>query len=205
MLITGIIRQRGGMLSIRSQGEEVALLDPETFDRAADLALGCEISEERLEELAHESRYRVVRAKALGIVTRKEVCRRGLKRTLADGGADEDICEAVADELTALGLIDDRRFADMMADELFRLKNYAERRVAYELTQKGVSRELAAEAAAANAPDPAEAIDLLLGGRLQRDTGTEAGLRRCINTLSRYGYDMSDIRAGLERLRDGLE
>ena len=47
--------------------------------------------------------------------------------------------------------------------------------------------------------------ETLLAGKLSRDLDTEAGVRRCINTLVRYGYESSDIYAALRRLRDSLE
>ncbi len=204
MLISAIRRQKGTLFAIYSEGEQMAVLDIQVLESADDLAVGLDVSEERLSELQDQSDLRRARNKALSMVARRELCRKGLIRKLCDNGFDSDIAECTADEMERLDFVNDRRYAEMTADEMYRIQKYARRRVSYELSQKGIDRELASEIAAELEPDAAEVLDELLGGRLARDTDSEAGIRRCMNTLMRYGYETHDIYSALKRLADSI-
>ncbi|MBQ9993905.1 MAG: regulatory protein RecX [Clostridia bacterium] len=200
MLITAIRRQRGGLFAVMCGEETVALVDQTALEET-ELAVGEDIDIARVDEIARLADYRRARAKALAVISRREICRAELTAKLS-ADFSEDICDGVADEMEQLGLVDDTRYAEMYADQLYRLKHYGYRRVAHELAQKGIDRSLAEQVASELAPDAREEIASLLEGRLARDLDTEAGVRRCINTLCRYGYEMSDIYAALRRLAD---
>lgn len=197
--ITAIERSSKGLYAVMADGEQAALLDSHILEQADDLAVGFELTAERLEELQLLSDCRRARAKALNLAAGRELCRAGVIRKLSDAGYCEEACRYAADSLEELGLVNDERYAEMLAEELYSAKRYAERRVAAELTQRGIEKALAAETAARLAPDAAEALDDLLTGRLARQTDTEAGRRRTANTLLRYGYSSSDVRSAMRR------
>lgn len=199
MTITSIVRQHGGLYAVMADGEQAALLDSHILEQADDLAVGAEMSEERIGELQLLSDCRCARSKALKLAAGRELCRAGLVRKLSDAGFCAEACGYAADSLEQLDLINDGRYAEMLAEELFRVKRFAERRVAAELMQRGIERGLAAGTAARLAPDAGDMLDDLLEGRLSRQLDTEAGQRRCANTLLRYGYSSGDVRAAMRR------
>ena len=198
MLLITEIRREGRKYAVVCGEEMTALLDPDTLE-ASGLEPGDEVDESQLAALADQSAYKWARSKALYAVGRREMCRSGLIQQLTRSGFERDTARRVADEMEELGFIDDRRYANMLADYLFREKRYGMRRVMMELTSKGVDRELAAIAAEENQTDPEEALDELLSSRLGRELNTQAGVRRAVNTLLRYGYSHGEIRAALER------
>lgn len=204
MIITAIRRQRAGLyLILTDEGLEITL-DTPTLEAADDLAVGLDLEEERLLELQAQSDYNRARVRSLELVAKKEYCRAELIAKLSQQYSEE-AAELAADEMERLGFVDDERYAEMYADAAFRLKKHGRRRVAADLAQKGIDRALADSTARALAPDPGEALDELLCGRLGRDLETEAGCRRVINTLVRYGYEMGDILAALRRKVDEEE
>lgn len=203
MIITDIQRRRGGIFDLISGRTVVASLITQVYDEAEDVALGADLSQERLEELQYISDYKQAKNKALDMIARREVCRRQVERKLTDSGFESELSEEVAQELEQCGLINDRRFAEMYAEDMFKARHLGMRRVIYELTQKGVDRDVAEDAACELAPDPADELDALLDGRLGREAlSGDAGYRRTANTLARYGYDGADIRAAMRRLRE---
>lgn len=200
MTVTAIKRTRDGSLCIYCDGEPFCSLCEEIF-ASSELELGGETDEQRLRELERESDHIKVKNRALGYVARRELCRWQLMRKLRDSGFDDELCSYAADEMEELGFVDDARFAQMSAEELFRDKKFGLRRVVYELTQKGVARDIAQAAAQELCPDAASVLNELLSGRLGADIDSERGLRRCRNTLERYGYESSQISAALRRKR----
>lgn len=202
MTVTAIKKTRDGSLCIYCDGEPFCSLCEDVFVNS-EIELGCDICEERLYELMRESDYKKARNRALGYVARRELCRKQLVKKLVDAGFDEELSSLAADEMEELGFIDDARFASMSAEDMFRFKKYGLRRVVYELTQKGVDRDVAQSAARDCCPDADEVLDELLSGRLGADLDTEGGLRRCRNTLERYGYDGAQISAAIRRKRFG--
>ncbi len=198
MLLITEIRREGRRYAVVCGEELTVTLDSDTLD-SSGLEPGDEVEEARLMELADRSMYKQARDRALYTVGRKEICREGLIRQLTRGECSREIAGRVADEMIELGFINDVRYANMLADYLYREKRYGSRRVIMELTSKGVDRELAAAAAEENAYDPEEALDALLESRFGRELDTPAGVRRAMNNLLRYGYAPGEIRSAIER------
>jgi len=200
MTVIAIRRQKGSLYSVLTDSGHEIIIDTSTLEQADDIAVGLETDEERMDELQALSDYNQARLRALELVARKEYCRTELLRKL--NTYPDEAAAAAADEMERLGFVDDRRFAEMYADEAYRVKSHGQRRVAYDLCRRGVDRSIAEEAARELAPDPAEALDRLLEGRLGARLNTEADFRRCIATLTRYGYETGDITAALRRYVD---
>jgi len=200
LTVTSVTRE--GRKYVVTCGEELTVrLDAQAFELAA-LEPGDEVDEELLTRLAARSAYKAARDRALYAIGRRELCRGGLIELLTRTDCDRDTAEQVADEMVELGFINDRRYASMLAEYLYRDKHFGRRRVVMEMTRKGLDRDTAQLAAEEYEPAPAEALDALLDGRFGRELGTQAGIRRAMNNLLRYGYSTSDIRAAIGRKAD---
>ena len=205
IFISAIRRQKGSLYGVYSGGERIAEIDAETLAAEDALAAGSCIGEDELERIVYESQCRRARVKALGIVARKEISSAALRSKLEDSGFGSEAAQYAAESLIEAGLVNDERCARMMAEDIYHLRHFARRRCAYELTAKGIERGLAESVAKELEPDPQEAVYDLLTGKLARDMDSEAGIRRSMNTLMRYGFEPSDIRAVLSRLREELD
>ncbi|MBE6759995.1 MAG: hypothetical protein E7554_07900 [Ruminococcaceae bacterium] len=197
LTITSISREKRKYI-IDCDGELTVTLDADTFELAG-LEPGDEVDEALLTELASRSAYKAARQKALYAIGRRELCRGGLIQLLTRGDCDRETASQVADEMEQLGFINDTRYAGMLAEYLYRDKHFGHRRVVMEMISKGLDREQAEIAAEQYRPDPAEALDELLDGRIGRELNTQTGVRRAMNNLLRYGYYPGEIRAAIQR------
>ncbi|MBE6885207.1 MAG: RecX family transcriptional regulator [Ruminococcaceae bacterium] len=174
---------------------------------SAGLRPGCEISEEKLNELIEESEFCLAREYALRILASHATSKYKLKERLCER-FDEDIAEAVAAQMAEVGAVNDSEYAFFLAADMLRLKNYGDSRVLRELRQKGISWEDAEDALQRvydefpeDVPDePGRIRRLVEIKRLSPDD--EAAQRRFINSLIRLGYDYSDIKAELSLLEE---
>jgi len=201
--ITRITRERRKYI-IECGGDLTVTLDADTF-ALADLEPGDEVEEDQLTELAARSAYKAARERALCAVGRRELCRGGLVQLLVRSGCDREIAGQAADEMVELGFVNDTRYAGMLADYLYNDKHFGMRRVVMEMTNKGLDRDTAQQAAEEYRPDPAEALDALLEGPFGRELDTPTGVRRAMNNLLRYGYYPDEIRAAIQRRVGGDE
>ena len=144
------------------------------------------------EEAAREV---VLRQLALGPRSRGQ-----LERKLAERQAEPELIERVLDRFEEVRLVDDAAFAEVWVRSRHRSKGLARRAIGHELQQKGVDREIAAEALEAidGEDERAAALDLVRrrlrgrtvpGGaspeaRAERDKVT----RRLVGMLGRKGY-----------------
>ena len=144
------------------------------------------------EEAAREV---VLRQLALGPRSRGQ-----LERKLAERRAEPELIERVLDRFEEVRLVDDAAFAEVWVRSRHRSKGLARRALGHELQQKGVDREIAAEALEAidGEDERTAALDLVRrrlrgrtvpGGaspeaRAERDKVT----RRLVGMLGRKGY-----------------
>lgn len=108
--------------------------------------------------------------------------------------------KAAIEKAKELGLLDDERFAQNYAEELYERKHYAPRRILLELRRKGVDREIAENAVESLDKDGETRIIELLRGKYRAALSDEKGRRRAVNGLMRMGYAYPEIRAALETL-----
>jgi len=103
---------------------------------------------------------------------------------------EEDIDRAIA-RLLELGLLDDERYAQRLAESLSR-KGFSARGIAMELRQRGLGNE------SPEMPvEDTERLTELLQGKYAHKLGDERGRRTVVQALLRKGFSHRDIRAAL--------
>lgn len=198
------IRREGKFFALYSGERRLFAIDARTLEESG-IKAGAVASAAELNALWRRSEYRLAREKALGCVARRELCRKQLIDALEKADFSEEACEKAADEMEKLGFIDDERFADTLAEYIYRTKRYGRRRVVAELCGKGINRSTAEEYAEKNEPDVAEALDGLLETRLGRQLDDAAGIRRVMGNLYRFGYESGDVREAIARKKAAEE
>ena len=114
----------------------------------------------------------------------------------------KEAAQSAADKLEELRLIDDEKFAQLYAEELYERKKYSPKRIENELKLKGISSEIASETVKSLDKDDFNRIILLLNSKYRNKLSDEKNIKRTINALMRMGYSYSDIRKALEEVAD---
>ena len=109
---------------------------------------------------------------------------------------------AFMQQIKELGLVDDEAYARRLARDLLARKHYPRRRLAQELTGKGIDRALAEEAAAeameeAETDDGQQALELLRKKYYNR-LYDENARRKTAAALARYGFGGDAVRRAME-------
>lgn len=134
---------------------------------------------------------RTLKARAIGMLARREYSHAELRDRLLAAGADRDACDAVLDELAALGYLSDARYARAVIRQ--KQGAYAQRAIAETLKQKGVAPEAASEALADHPVDDAIALAALWLRRFGRVPGDEREKARQVRFLQSRGFSLSSI------------
>lgn len=170
-----------------------------------DLTVGREIGPlvlERLQELADlEAAHRA----ALRALARRAHARFDLRRRLLEKQHPPAAIDAALERLTAVGLLDDARFAvDYAAAKARRGRGPA--RLVHDLQSQGIDRRVAEDAVrtslAAEGVDPTQAVRALAEKRARQLAGLPAAVRkrRLVAFLVRRGFQGPDIRSVVDGL-----
>jgi len=170
-----------------------------------DLAVGREIGPlvlERLQELADlEAAHRA----ALRALARRAHARFDLRRRLLQRQHPAAAVDGALDRLTAVGLLDDLRFAiDYAAAKARRGRGPA--RLVRDLQAQGIERRVAEDAVrsslASEGVDPADAVRALAEKRARQLAGLPPAVRkrRLVAFLARRGFGGAEVRTLVETL-----
>lgn len=156
-----------------------------------------EVNDEELAALTETVGSRRAFQSALDLLSRRDHSKKELLQKLSVKYTKAQAEEAV-EQAQAAGLLDETRFAENYAQELYTRKGFGLRRIQMELTRKGIPREIAENALETLDKDDENRIIVLLREKY-RDalTGDEKAKRRAVNALLRRGYSYSDIRSAV--------
>lgn len=130
------------------------------------------------------------------IISRREHSEKELSLKLSRKFEPEFVEEAVR-RLKEIGLLDDSRFARLYATELYEKKGMGKRRILFELSAKGIDRNLAADTLDEIIPDDEDNIQRIvdiLEKKYYNIGNDEKQRRRAWSALERMGYSGADIR-----------
>ncbi len=137
---------------------------------------------------------------ALDLLSRRDHSKAELVRKLSQK-YPKDACLAAIEKAESLGFIDEARFAENYARELYERKSFGERRILSELLSKGIDRETAENALEGLDKDGENRIILLIRTKY-RDalSDDEKSRRRAVNGLLRSGFTYGEIREAMREL-----
>lgn len=124
-----------------------------------------------------------------------------LRDKLTHDGASEELIDAVIEFLYEYKLIDDRIYAERLANDLSNIKKYGRYRIIAELSRKGISREIISEVTDAMETDDEEQLLPLMERKLGGDFDQKSR-DRAFRYFAARGYSFDDIKAAFNRLKD---
>lgn len=195
MIITEARRRRRSIYVLVLDGQEGPTVDVRTFDESA-YRVGGDISEQQLSALLETSEYNRARDRALYLLgLRDYACKELEKKLLTEARAA--IAARVVARLAEVGLLDDKRYAERLAQSLSRSKQYPKRRVAQELQRRGVDRETASFAAEEIAGEDFEQALALIEKKYYNKMTDRDSRQKVMAALARRGFSYEAIRQAI--------
>lgn len=187
---------------IFTDGKEV-LLDNDIVAQAG-IFVGLEIDSSDLEKLKFDSDYARAKSRALWYLDRMDYTEKALYDKLLKAGFDKKVSARVLSKLCELELIDDRRFAERMA-ERFCENNISKREALHKMFLKGVPYDLAKEVLSNVDADEESQISALLEGKYSYKITQEKGAEKVFAALIRKGFSYGAVRIAMKKYIDEQE
>lgn len=182
---------KGDKIHISIDGEYSMTVDA-VYWYSLGISSGDEIDGEEFEILKNKVESRRAFNNSLDILSRrahsKEELRRKLRRKYS-----EEACQSAIERIEELGYIDDEKFAEDYAAQLFEVKHMAPYAISRELMLKGVDRDIVRRVVDDIEFDPQEEIRQIVEKKYAGKLNDEKQIRRAYNALIRLGYRYSDI------------
>ena len=198
MKITEISKYKGStMCIIFDIGERIYI--HESILAEYNLREGMEIPPQAAEEITAANDFRKARERALYLLDGRDYSFTEMYEKL-EQNYSEEICLNVCKNLAELHLIDDRRYAEARARELFEIKRVGMYKAKMELKRRGIPDSIIEEVTEAYS-DEEEAfsrLEQLVEKKYERYLTDEKGVKKVKNALLRQGYSYSEINAVLD-------
>lgn len=201
------ITAKGGRkdkIHIYIEGEYRLTVD-EIFWFSCGYISGDEIDEEELTAFEEAAGSRRAFNSALNSLDYRDHSEKEIRAKLMRKHGAEYVDEAV-EKLIELDLINDRRYAENYARELFEHKKFGKIRIKSELIAKGIASDIASETVNSlfedEEPDNIQRIVDIIEKKYYNRMNDEVGRKKVFSALQRMGYTFSDIREAMSEFSD---
>lgn len=198
MIITEISKYKGStMCVIFDDGERIYI--HEKILAEYHLKEGINVPQEAVEEIIAANDYRRARERALYLLDVRDYSFVELYQKL-EKNYDEDICIKVCKNMAELRLINDRRYAESLARQLFEVKRVGMFKAKQEMKRRGLSDKIIEEVTEpyADEEESFSRLEELVERKYERYLTDEKGVKKVKNALLRQGYRYSEINAVLD-------
>ena len=184
---------------------EYRLTVDEIFWFSCGYISGDEIDEEELTAFEEAAGSRRAFNSALNSLDYRDHSEKEIRAKLMRKHGAEYVDEAV-EKLIELDLINDRRYAENYARELFEHKKFGKIRIKSELIAKGIASDIASETVISlfedEEPDNIQRIVDIIEKKYYNRMNDEVGRKKVFSALQRMGYTFSDIREAMSEFSD---
>lgn len=195
---------RKDKIHIYIDGEYLLTVD-EIFWFSCGYISGDEIDEEELTAFKEAAGSRCAFNSALNSLDYRDHSEREIRTKLLRK-YDADCVEETVRKLVELDLVNDERYAENYARELYEHKKFGKMRIKSELRAKGIAADIANEAVDAlfeeEEPDNIQRIVDIIGKRYYNRMNDDVGRKKVFAALQRMGYSFSDIREAMSEFSD---
>lgn len=195
---------RKDKIHIYIDGEYLLTVD-EIFWFSCGLVSGDEINEEELTAFEEAAGSRRAFNSALNSLDYRDHSEKEIRAKLLRKH-DADYVDEAVEKLIELDLVNDERYAENYARELFERKKFGKMRIKSELRAKGISADIANAAVEElfeeEEPDNVQRIVDIIGKRYYNRMNDEVGRKKIFSALQRMGYSFSDIREAMSEFSD---
>ncbi|MBP3447191.1 MAG: regulatory protein RecX [Clostridia bacterium] len=190
---------RGTKIHIHIDGEYLLTVD-EDFWFSSGYVSGDEIDDGDLVAFKEAAGSRLAFNSAMFSLDMRDQSEREIRQKLSRK-YDENSVDTAVEKLLDLGLVNDRRYAELLTRELFERKRYGKNRVRSELYRKGIAsdiiNEVLEEYENENEPDNVQTIVDIIEKKYYNKLIDEKSRQKVVAALVRLGYSFSDIRQAM--------
>lgn len=194
--IISVEKFKGSTYQVNFDEGEPAFMNSEIIAQY-NIKGGVSIPESAWNQIVYANEFRRARERALYLMDYRDHSYIELFKKL-EKNYDEDICYDVIDSLVEVGIVDDRRYAENLAQRLMEVKRCGYYKAVQEMRQKGISKELANEILSEYEDTTQERLKDLIESKYARRLEDEDGIKKVKNALVRNGYSYKDVNAALE-------
>lgn len=194
--IISVEKFKGSTYQVNFDEGEPAFINSEIIAQY-NIKGGVSIPESAWNQVVYANEFRRARERALYLMDYRDHSYIELFKKL-EKNYDEDICYDVIDSLVEVGIVDDRRYAENLAQRLMEVKRCGYYKAVQEMRQKGISKELANEILSEYEDTTKERLKDLIESKYARRLEDEDGIKKVKNALVRNGYSYKDVNAALE-------
>lgn len=194
--IISVEKFKGSTYQVNFDEGEPAFINSEIIAQY-NIKGGVSIPESAWNQVVYANEFRRARERALYLMDYRDHSYIELFKKL-EKNYDEDICYDVIDSLVEVGIVDDRRYAENLAQRLMEVKRCGYYKAVQEMRQKGISKELANEILSEYEDTTQERLKDLIESKYTRRLEDEDGIKKVKNALVRNGYSYKDVNAALE-------
>lgn len=116
------------------------------------------------------------------------------------GTYGEEIAYDICDKMCEYGFVNDRKYASRLAKSMWEQKCFGIKKIRYELSRKGFTKEMAEEVLSEYYElDAKEGIEKLIDKKYAKYLGDLKGRQKVINALARLGHSYSDIKEVIQK------
>lgn len=195
---------RQNKIHISIDGEYLLTID-EDFWLSSGYISGDEIDEEELADFQKAAGSRIAFNSAMYSLDMRDHSVREMKTKLLRK-YDAESVESAVERLVELGLINDERFAENFARQLYEYKKYGRNRIKSELYRRGIPSDIINntldELFEAEEADNVQRIVDIINKKYYNKMIDENSRRKVFAALMRLGYGYSDIRQAMSEFSD---
>lgn len=165
---------------------------------------GLVLTRRQVAYLMYQQQYRKAKERALYIIEAGDISFKCLNEKLEKNYSKKvslDVCK----KMVEIGLINDRKYGEKLAERYFEIKLFGYYRAKQEMRKKGIPDEIIEELCEEYADDSVERIERLIGQKYARYLGDESGRRKTAAAIARMGHSYSDIKIAMRTYLDESE
>lgn len=193
MIITDIKPGRKGNILVYADGKYLLSVPREVFLKSS-INRGSEITEKEIENITFEINSYKAKSRALNLLSYRAHSKKELEDKLKRKLGEES-AKIATEKMEKIGLLNDENYAREFANHLQKNKMYAKKRIAYELSKKGINDEVISDVLNNLEMDEDEALEKIVS---KKTIENEEDKRRLIAHLMRLGYSWSQINRFLK-------
>ena len=201
MRITTATPKRQHLVQITWDDGQCGDIDKTIWEHSG-LSVGHELADDEWETLLERSATHRAREKALYYLSLRDYGAGELVQKLRQSGIEKELAVQTVARLQDSGLINDERYAAMLARDMSARKLYPPRRIAMALKEKGFHAETIAQAIEQlDLEEEQQALELL---RKKGYNGTDDAAKRqkALAMLARFGFSYATAKRALTLLEE---